>query len=852
MLRTSWSTAAVSSARIRGTLTASLRTCLVAILVVTVSLIGLIAIPRPRADAASAPYAVSTLNSIEAAAGVAVAPDGKTAYVIDGQPVAGGEYALFEVDTSTDTISRTITDPSFFDPVAVAVAPSGDFVYVLNRTGTVSVVATSTATVKTTIGTANSSSDPQDLVISPDGTTGYVSEKGFGVVSVLNLTKDSVTRTVTIANPEGLALSPNGRDLYVASYSSGPKVAVVDTITYAVSSPISSGLNGTLSGLAVSPSGSTLYVVEHEVDEVAVVDLATSDVVATVTGFSDNPGAVVVSPNGSTLYVTDGPAVTVVDTSTDAITHSLDVGPVGPAISTAATAVAMSPSGATVYIAGLTDALGTVFVLDTATETIVGAVPTVGYYPVAVAVSPDGKNVYVANEGENVGGTEGAGVTVIDGATATVKAFFGMGPAPRGVAVSPNGKTLYVTDNATALQVVSTATDKVTSTVTVGHGPLGVAVSPDGTTIYVANFFDSTLSVVDATTNSVINTINVGTDPTGVAVSPSSQKVYVVTQSGVSVVDTATDAVTGTITSARSYYERADDIAISPNGQLVYVADAPGVHVINTATDAVTHTIGTVSDSVALSPDGKTLYSIGYANGVSDVAVVDTSTDNTTTTITDSAFEQLVALAVNPDGNATYALDAGNSSVHVITQAPRGPAITSPASARFTVGRRSSFTITTSGYPTPAVFESGGLPKGVAFRSNGNGTATISGTPAPGTGGIHTITIDASNRVGAMAVQTFKLTVDQPPRVTSGSKVVFVYNIAKTFKITTRGYPIVANISENGLLPPGVTFKNNKNGTATISGKPTVKANKSYRISIGASNGVSPAATFTLTLILEE
>ena len=69
--------------------------------------------------------------------------------------------------------------------------------------------------------------------------------------------------------------------------------------------------------------------------------------------------------------------------------------------------------------------------------------------------------------------------------------------------------------------------------------------------------------------------------------------------------------------------------------------------------------------------------------------------------------------------------------------------------------------MTTGGYPVAALSETGALPSGVTFVDNGNGTATLSGTPAAGTGGIYPITITATNGVTPDATQTFTLTVDQ-------------------------------------------------------------------------------------------
>ena len=72
--------------------------------------------------------------------------------------------------------------------------------------------------------------------------------------------------------------------------------------------------------------------------------------------------------------------------------------------------------------------------------------------------------------------------------------------------------------------------------------------------------------------------------------------------------------------------------------------------------------------------------------------------------------------------------DATQSFTLTVNQATR-PAITSATSTTFTVGTAGSFTVTTTGFPTPTLSETGALPSGVTFTDNGNGTATLSGTP---------------------------------------------------------------------------------------------------------------------------
>jgi hypothetical protein len=49
------------------------------------------------------------------------------------------------------------------------------------------------------------------------------------------------------------------------------------------------------------------------------------------------------------------------------------------------------------------------------------------------------------------------------------------------------------------------------------------------------------------------------------------------------------------------------------------------------------------------------------------------------------------------------------------------------------------------------------------FKNNGNGTETLSGTPAAGTAGNYPITITASNGVGTAATQSFNVIVNSGP-----------------------------------------------------------------------------------------
>jgi hypothetical protein len=79
-----------------------------------------------------------------------------------------------------------------------------------------------------------------------------------------------------------------------------------------------------------------------------------------------------------------------------------------------------------------------------------------------------------------------------------------------------------------------------------------------------------------------------------------------------------------------------------------------------------------------------------------------------------------------------------------------------------TVGTSYSLPITPTGYDTPTLTESSNLPSGLSFTTNGNGTATISGTPAVGSGGSYPITITATNAYGS-TTDSFTLKNNEAP-----------------------------------------------------------------------------------------
>ena len=207
-----------------------------------------------------------------------------------------------------------------------------------------------------------------------------------------------------------------------------------------------------------------------------------------------------------------------------------------------------------------------------------------------------------------------------------------------------------------------------------------------------------------------------------------------------------------------------------------------------------------------------------------------------------------------PIAEGSYNPPGANGYVVIDYEVGTVSAFSSASSATFTAGSSGGFTVSTSSsaYPTPSLSESGTLPSGVTFSDNGDGTGTLSGTPAVGTGGTYPVTFSAANSSGT-ATQSFTLTVDQAPAITSANNSTFNVGTAGSFSVTTAsgGYP-TPSLSESGTLPSGVTFVDNGNGTATLSGTPATGSGALYNVTITASNGVGLNAVQAFSLTVDE
>jgi N-acetylneuraminic acid mutarotase len=175
---------------------------------------------------------------------------------------------------------------------------------------------------------------------------------------------------------------------------------------------------------------------------------------------------------------------------------------------------------------------------------------------------------------------------------------------------------------------------------------------------------------------------------------------------------------------------------------------------------------GSYGASATLLADGDVLYAGGLMSATTAstaVSLYALSTGTWTATAPLSVGEGFGTATLLPSGYLLVAGGATDSTTATtaseLYDAGVPVAITSAATTSFAAGVAGTFSVTTTGSPTPALTESGTLPSGVTFTDNKNGTATIAGTPLGTAVGSYSFSISATNGVGPAVTQSFVLAV---------------------------------------------------------------------------------------------
>jgi YVTN family beta-propeller protein len=119
------------------------------------------------------------------------------------------------------------------------------------NSNTVSVIATATNTVTTTIPVVGG---PNGVAVTPDGSTVYVTNAGDNTVSAIATATNTITATIPVGSfASGVAVTPDGSKAYVANGISNT-VSVIDTATNEVTASVPVGSDPAAFGIFIQPS----------------------------------------------------------------------------------------------------------------------------------------------------------------------------------------------------------------------------------------------------------------------------------------------------------------------------------------------------------------------------------------------------------------------------------------------------------------------------------------------------------------------------------------------------------------------------------------------------------------------
>jgi hyaluronoglucosaminidase len=216
--------------------------------------------------------------------------DGELAYVSGFQ-----DGSITIVQLAGDTISDLVRLPTR-SAYRLALSPNERRLYVTSTDGRLFVFNTATRVVATSKSLGGSL---QGLTIDHAGRNLFVSSTAGDIWRLERGTLRSLRQTTLDCAAQDIALSNDDRELYVACEKGN--VVVLDPRTLEQLDVISMG---PAFGLAMTPDGEQLYVSSPSDGDVAIVDVATRKIVSHVS-VKGTPRRIAFSPSGDQAYVTN-------------------------------------------------------------------------------------------------------------------------------------------------------------------------------------------------------------------------------------------------------------------------------------------------------------------------------------------------------------------------------------------------------------------------------------------------------------------------------------------------------------------------------------------------------------------
>ncbi|HUA58484.1 MAG TPA: IPT/TIG domain-containing protein [Verrucomicrobiae bacterium] len=251
---------------------------------------------------------------------VAVTPDGTKAFVGNYNSAPGGAITQLNVVTEIDLTAKATTTAIPISPnqgsCHLAISPDNMFAYVPINTGQAFEMLVIDIAKKVVAGQYGIDGSPGRMAISADGMSLWAPYMGDTKVDVLNpATGARINQFDLGSRVQAVVLSPDGTTAYVSSdqvssifaisVASG-KVSTISTVA-----PGATGFGATFIDLATSPDGKRLSVTQNPspLNNIEIIDLATGKV---TTPFPESPSGLdfvsmpfALSPDGAKIFTLD-------------------------------------------------------------------------------------------------------------------------------------------------------------------------------------------------------------------------------------------------------------------------------------------------------------------------------------------------------------------------------------------------------------------------------------------------------------------------------------------------------------------------------------------------------------------
>ena len=265
----------------------------------------------------------------------------------------------------------------------------------------------------------------------PDGSRLYFSSEAERVLTVVDAKTRQVTKKIDLSGrPNNIAISRDGRFVYVGIVSDPGAVDVIDTTTLARVKSIPT--QGGIHNVYMTPDNR--YVVAGSIagKKMTVIDAGTGAPVWTLFNEGIRPIAFETNPDGSTrrlfVQLSEVHGFAVVDFAQRKEVQRIMLPDIpeaqrdrGPFNGSPSHGIGVTPDGKTLWVASRPN--GRVYVYALPDLRPMGAIP-VGARPDWITFTPDSKRVYIATE-------PSASVTVIDVSTMKEVARIKVGPSPK-------------------------------------------------------------------------------------------------------------------------------------------------------------------------------------------------------------------------------------------------------------------------------------------------------------------------------------------------------------------------------------------------------------------------------------